>query len=283
MSEPGDRRPIRRILVALDASADSLAGLEAAAQLAAEVEAEIAGLFVEEADLLRVGRLPGTREIPLFAEEPRTLEAGDLERQLRGQARTAQDALRSVAERLKVRWSFRTVRGDVATELAEAAVGADLLTVGATGRSLSRPPGSTVRALLGRAGPPVLVLRQGARLGRVIHVLHDGSAAAWEAVRTAAELGRREGGRLDVLLAVEDADEARELRERTARELGRSGLPTRYRHLPRADVGHVCSALREGPGVLVAPAPRFRHRARSLGRLLRAAGRPVVLVGPGSD
>lgn len=283
MPDPGARSSIRRILVALDASADSLAGLEAAAQLAAEREAEIAGLFVEETDLLRVGRLPGTREIPLFAEEPRALEAGDLERQLRGQARTARDALRSVAERLEVRWSFRTARGEVAAELAEAGAGADLLAVGATGRSLARPPGSTVRALLERAGPPVLVLRQGARLGRVIHVLHDGTDAAWEAVRTAAELGRREGGRLDVLLAVQDADEARELRERTERQLRQSGLPTRYRHLPRDDVGRLCSALREGPGVLVAPAPRFRGRAGSLGRLLRAAGRPVVLVGPGKD
>lgn len=275
---PERRRPIRTILLALDASADSLAGLEGVAQLASELGAEITGLFVEEADLIRAGRLPDVREIPFFSPEPRRLEAQTLERQLRSQAKRAQEALRSVAERLRVTWSFHTSRGDVAEELLEAAAEADLVALGATGRSLSRPPGSTVRRLVREARRPVLVYRQGARLGRAIHVLHDGSEAGWEAVRTAAELGRWEGGRLNVLLAPGDAEEAEALEAETDRLLREAGLPARFRHLAGDDTGRICSALTDGGGVLVAPGPRFGDRREELGRLLRSAGCPVVLV-----
>lgn len=274
----GERRPIRTILVALDASADSLGGLEAVAQLAAETGAEITGVFVEETDLIRAGRLPGAQEIPFFSPEPRKLEARTLERQLRGQAKRAQEALRSIAERMRVTWSFRTARGEVAAELRKAASDADLVAVGATGRSLARPPGSTVRALVKAAPRPLLVFRQGARLGRVIHLLHDGSAAAREATLVAAELARWEGGRLNVLLAVPDRDEAGRLRDEVDRRLRDAGLPARFRHLPDADPGRICTALTDGGGVLVAPGPRFGHRDEELGRLLRSAGCPVILV-----
>lgn len=275
----GPRRPIRTILLALDASADSLAGLEGVTHLAAETGAEVVGLFVEESALIRAGRLPEVQEIPFFSPEPRNLEAKSLERQLRSQAKRAQEALRSVAERLRVTWSFRTARGDVAQELLRAATEADLVAVGATGRSLARPPGSTVLELVREAPRPVLVYRQGARLGRVVHLLHDGSDAGWEAVRLAAELARWEGGRLNVLLGVPDREDAAELERATDRLLREAGLPARYRHVPGADPGRICSALTDGGGILVAPSGELRERREDLGRLLRSAGCPVVLVG----
>lgn len=279
----GSRRPIRTILLAVDASADSLAGLEGVAQLAAETGAELVGLFVEETDLIRAGRLPGAQEIPFFAPEPRSLEAKTLERQLRSQAKRAQEALRSVAERLRVTWSFHTARGEVVEELLEAADGADLVAVGATGRSLARPPGSTVVALVRESSRPVLVYRQGARLGRVVHVLHDGSDAGREAVRVGAELARWEGGRLHVLISVRPSDEAERLQSETDRLLREAGIPARYRHLPGADPGRICSAIADGGGILVAPGTQYGERREELGRLLRSAGCPVILVGGEED
>jgi nucleotide-binding universal stress UspA family protein len=272
-------RSFRRILVAVDASADSLAGLEAAAQLAAQLETELLGLFVAESDLLRAGRLPGTQEIPLFSAEPRRLDARQLERQVQAQAQRMEEALQSIAERLRLPWEFRTATGRVVEELRTLATEEDLMVVGATGRSLGRAPGSTVRGLLRESHRPLLILRRGARLGPAVHVLVDGSGAGWEALRVAAGLGRREGARLDVLLAAPDRDRAEELRRAAEERLTGIGLPTSYRRLPGTDPGRICSALRDGGGILVAPGPRFRDQRRELGQLLRSAGCPVILVG----
>ena len=63
MKEEARELVIRRILVALDASRHSLAALEAAAELAARLKAELVGLFVEDIDLLRLAGLPFAREI----------------------------------------------------------------------------------------------------------------------------------------------------------------------------------------------------------------------------
>lgn len=273
---------IRRILVALDASADSLAGLNAAVQLAAELEAELLGVFVEESDLLRASRLPSSREVTLFEGEPRELDPEQLERQIRAQAKRSRDALRSAAERAGLTWSFRTVRGRPARELAAAAREADLVAMGARGRSPWRAPGSTVRALVREIGRPVLVLRQGSPMGPAIHVLHDGSEQGSTALATGAILARREGTHLTVLLTPVEPDEARALREEVSERLAEAGLSARYRHLPGAGVTGICAATAESrPGLLVAPRPSFQGEDRMLGELLRSVGCPVLLVGEG--
>lgn len=281
MTDPAARR-IRRILVALDASADSLAGLEAAVQLAAGLRAELLGIFVEETDLLRAGRLPSSREVPFFEGEPRQLEAAELERQMRALAKRARQSLESAAERAQVGWTFRTVRGRPSRELSAAAEEADLVTMGATGRSPWRGPGSTVRELVRALPRPVLVLRQGAPLGPTVQVVHDGSEAGWEAVRTGAALCAREGARLTVLLARRGPEEARALQERTEQRLAEAGLSADYRPLPAAGVTGICAALAEQDGgLLVAPRPLVHGESGDLGRLLRSAGCPVLLVGGG--
>ncbi len=273
-------RRIRRILVALDASADSLAGLEAAVQLAADLRAEVTGVFVEESDLLRAGQLPSSREVTLFGGEPRELDPDELAREIRAQARRAREALEAAADRARVSWTFRTLRGRPSRELAAAAEEADLVALGATGRSPWRAPGTTVRELVRTLGRPVLVLRQGTHLGRSVQVMHDGSEAGWEAVRTGAALAGRDDARLTVLLTAADAGAARELRDRAEERLAEAGLSAAYRHLPGASVTGICAALAEvDGGVLVAPRPPFREEGEELGRLLRSAGCPVLLVG----
>ena len=54
---------LRRIVVGLDAGPRDRAALEAAAQLAARMQAELVGLFVEDIDLLHLAGLPFAREV----------------------------------------------------------------------------------------------------------------------------------------------------------------------------------------------------------------------------
>jgi len=216
---------IRSILVALDASEDSLAALEAALALASELGAEIRGVHVQDTRILRAERIPLGREIRFFSGEVRSPEAGEMERDLRAQAKRLESVLRAAARRAGVPFRFRTTRGAVEEELRQAAREVDLIALGLAGRSLIRGPGSTVRALLRESPTSVLLTRRGGRVGRSVHVLHDGSDAARRALRLGAVLSRREGWRLTVsVLPPGSAEGGRRVSGRAGRA-GEPGVP----------------------------------------------------------
>ena len=121
---------IRRILVALDASPHSQAALEAASELADVLKAELVGIFVEDVNLLHLAGLPFAREVGYPSGTDRPLDSPSMERELRIQAEQVRQTLAGVAVRRQIRWSFRVVRGQVATELLIAAQEADLLALG---------------------------------------------------------------------------------------------------------------------------------------------------------
>ena len=74
---------VRRVLVALDASAHSLAALEMALDLAVVSKAELVGLFVEDAHLLRLAESPQARELLYPSAEQRPLTLASMEQRLR--------------------------------------------------------------------------------------------------------------------------------------------------------------------------------------------------------
>ena len=135
----------KRILVAFDASAHNQAALEAALRLAAKLEAELIGLFVEDINLFHLTGLPCAIEIrfPLAREEQP--DAARIERELKIHAQQLQEKLAALAERAQVRWSFQVVRGKLTAELLAAAAEADWLLLGSS--SMARQK-ATIRALL---------------------------------------------------------------------------------------------------------------------------------------
>jgi nucleotide-binding universal stress UspA family protein len=138
MDTPDDLAPIRRILVALDATRASAAALEAAVSLAEHLEAELLGLFVEDVNLLRLAALPFAHEVGFPSARARRLESDDMERTLRAQATLAQQALVTAVHQRRVPWSFRVVRGQVVTELLAASQQADLIAIAMTRTRVSR-------------------------------------------------------------------------------------------------------------------------------------------------
>lgn len=286
--EPKREHPIRRIVVALDASADSLAALEASAELAAALGAELVGLYVEDVNVLRlVGRTAAT-EIDILSGRRRSLGRSDLERQLRVQAARARRTLERAAGGLELRWSFRTVRGRPSHELLSEA--ADLITLGVRGHGPGRGPGSTVLRLLDATGSSVLVTRRGAALGASVFVLHDGDDASERAVALGAHLALLREAPLTVLLAgppntpeggpsrQEERAILARVRARVAAVSKREGgtVPLHLRRLPAPDTASLLDELRHHRcGLLVLPrsAP-----LRDLRLLLRQSHCPVLVV-----
>lgn len=96
------------LLVARGGSAG--AEVDRAVALANLLDAELAGLFVEDEALLRMAALPITREVGALSGAVRPLELADVERLLRRDAGRLREALSA----LNVPWSFRVERGEVA-------------------------------------------------------------------------------------------------------------------------------------------------------------------------
>ena len=69
---------VKRILIALDPSRRGQSALQAAAHLAAGTGAELAGLFVEDINLLRMAGLPFARETRYAGQSGRFVGYGQV-------------------------------------------------------------------------------------------------------------------------------------------------------------------------------------------------------------
>ena len=281
MNEREPRLAIRRILVALDASTHSLAALEAAAVLAASLEAELQGLFVEDINLLRLAGLPFAREVHYPAAGDRPLERARMERQLRALAEQARQALVAVAGRRRVQWSFRVVRGQVSTEIMTAAQETDLLALGKASRSLTRrvPLGSTARAAAMGAPGAVLLLQHGGGVRQPVQVIYDGSPGAQRALAAAVHLAPAAKAPLTVLLPADDPDTARRLEGEAAEQLRGVGVQAHYRRIaPAGAISLTQVGRREGGGLLVLAAASPFLQGDALSMLLEAIHVSVLVV-----
>jgi nucleotide-binding universal stress UspA family protein len=279
MGEQNDELTIRRILVALDTSHHSLAALEAAAELAATMKAELEGLFVEDVNLLRAAEAPAAREVRYPFIEAAKLDLARMERQLRAQAAQARRALELASKRWKIKCSFRVVRGEVAPAVLEAALGVDLLSLGKVSRPLVRRRrlGSTALAAAAQGSCCVLLMHRDAAISPPVVVTYDGSPTARRALAMATRLAQNSGRFLTVLVVADVPDEAQRLQSEASEFLRGRNILTRYRQLTGAGATALTQAVRsEGGGVLVLSST-ILHLA-ALQKLLDEVDCPVLLV-----
>lgn len=281
MSKDEKEFVIRRILVALDASTHSLAALEAAADLAASMEAALLGLFVEDINLLRLAGLPFARAIRYPSATEEQLDSARMERQLKVQAEQARAALAKAAQNRKVPWSFRVVRGQVTAEVSAAASEADLLTLGKASRSVTRQIrlGSTALAVATGGPRALLLVEHGVPFRQPVLVLYDGSRGAQQALDAATRLAKAGDSRLIVILLADAPDKAKRLENEVDNSTEGREVQVHYRRLYGADVQSLIEAVRlEGGGVLVLSWETPLLKEESIQRLLHEANNPVLLV-----
>jgi len=271
---------LRRILLALDAAGADAETLDAVARMAAALQAELVGVFVEDQAMLAAAGLPMAWSWPRSGAGRRPLDARLMERALRVTAARAGEALASIATRRKVRWSFRVASGDMSdTVFAEAAAG-DLLALVSRDRSLRRRGVEVVQqAVRGEACCSLLLLRGDGRMRRPIVALYDGSDRVLDLALRLAE-----GFDLPLrILAVGKTSEAAEKQVRSAQDwCANRETATRINVKPfiaDEDVGALIDSIQsEGPGLVVAD--RGQGEANEvIGPLCESSRYSIVVLG----
>jgi hypothetical protein len=226
--------------------------LDRAVALASLLDAQLAGLFIEDEALLRMAALPITREVGALSGAVRPLELADVERLLRRDAVRLREALSG----LNVPWSFRVERGEIAQRTLAALPDAAVAIVSAQPaahlrREPTRPP--TVLVALGGDGDDERTMDIGAQLAA--------------------------GARLSVAIAEPDPERF-EQRRRQA-EAQRPGLLAGASaiHVHRLDAPDLSPLMRAlGATVLVLGPSRPGLAPEPLRRLLALPGCSLVLV-----
>jgi len=240
---PTESGKVRRIVMALDTASSVLPAIEAAAGLALGLNAELAGLFIEDERLLRFAGLPFAREFGFASARARPLAPASVEHALRAQAEQLRRLLAATAERLSLAWTLEVVRGEVPRSVLTRAGASDLLVLG---RSEYSWPGATTR----RVDP---AQRFPALAARPVAVVFDGSATALRALSIGTTLAGVTGSALTVLIPATGTETFNDLRQRAVQHLADRASAS-YLYLPDNAPGSILRTARSRHfGVLLWP------------------------------
>jgi hypothetical protein len=243
-----------------------VAALEAATGMAATLDAELTGLFVEDINLLRLAGLPFAGELELVSGLWRRWALGDLERALRVHAAEAERLLAQAAERAKVQWSFQLARGQVLREALAATGEADLVVFGHSSPAYWLAPAVAV----GKRVPTGVAS---------LLLAFDATPAAFRALTTAGQLARQAAARLHLVIPAEDAVRFGRLRDEALAWLAERGLEARYLGLSRFDAAGLAEAARtRASTLLLLPADSPAADISGLALLLSQIRCPLILA-----
>jgi len=169
-----ERAAMRRIMLALDAMNCEAALIEAAALIAAKLEADLDALFVEDADVYAVADLPITQEISLSSAREREISGQRVEQALKSLSREAEQRFSSVVQRSRLKGQFHVTRARRGEAISEASARVELLLFQPRERTIvrvriqeTRPP--RVFAICGATAASRRTLELAARLARTDH------------------------------------------------------------------------------------------------------------------
>lgn len=281
---PAEKFPIRRILVAMDASPQSFAALHAAVELGVKLEAQLLGLFVEDIELLRLASSPYARELLLPTARETPLDRAGMERKLKAHAELVRKALAMAADRAKVKWAFRVARGSVPSEILAAAAGCDLVALGRRGWSLAKKSymGSTALAAIREAVPTLLLSTRGMFADQRILAWYDGTQTSKKGILAAAELARICSRKLTVLLPLREQNSSSHLHEQVAHFLKGKEIQLTFVRINDPDKGELNKTLQSAhPTVIVLTGKEPFSKREDLIALLDTFDVSALLLGDG--
>lgn len=249
----------RRVVIALESGCENLKALQMAAEMAGRMNAELHGVFFEDMRLLSVAALPFTRQVSLHPAGSRPLDPADIETELRALAARLRRHMQDLATRLKLSWSFETVRGDRSSVIS-ATEDTDVLVV----ETATRPFAphmylSTDWSEIAMTCDRVCLLlgpAAGARKG--ILAVYDGSEGGERALAAAAAMD----GSPDIGLTIATTEEISR-RAGLPQRLQSIGMPSTFQAVNRMNAAELLPLIRDSHCALaIVPASlAAAHRA----------------------
>ena len=270
MSEHAGR--VARVMIALGADTTGEAALEAAVQLAAALRAELAGLFIEDVNLLRVAELPFSREFGIASGLARRMDTAGMTRAFKSAAAQARGAVAKAAQSSGVQWTFEVVQGSGLAPLLSAGRPVDWLVVE---RARVRTGGVPDPMRLKRRGRAVA----GRRTAQPVAVVFDGSVDAQRAALAAQKLAHELTRPLLVLLLASAAMDVSTLRAAVHEVMGGDRARVHCVAVREAGLAGIADAARRHhAAVLVWCESTLRDDAQRLTEVLSALTCPLVLT-----
>ena len=252
-----DRRPITRIVVAADSARTPRGSLDWAARLAALLQSELAGLFIEDSVMAQWAEHPTVRVVGRVSGGNLPEGGAILGRALRRRAEALRAELEKTALRHRLSHTFAVRRGVTPVEIRQAARDAGLVLLAWTGgRRAPVPPE-----------------------GRIV-VLYDGSEGADHALITACDLSGALNVSPAVLLDAHSEREALGLQQRALEIAGGCGYRLSIQYMPDTTAVMAARAVEQmRGGVFLVPAEHTILEGRDADEFLDRVPCPVVVVG----
>lgn len=267
-----NRQRPRTLLFAIDLSPPSLPLLDAAAELAAMLEVELAVWRIEEQRLLEVLKLPWCRRVLHHAAAPVEPCDSDLERELRLHRQRIEQGLSASAERWQIKCSFSHLRDETGLALFEQLHTDTLLCAGSSlwrQWEASLPPQAILHPSIWLPSSPL----RGEEVVAIV-TRHDAEAVL-DAVKPLVRRGRRPV----VIILAEQPEQARQLEQRVRALLAAEGIDPRIEPWHSGDFDELCQRLRSRAiRFLLLSNRNDKVPPQQMERLLQAAAAPVMVV-----
>lgn len=279
---PAEENRKRRVLVGMGGCDIPDRMMRVAGELAAAMNAELYGLFVDEEYLLDLSGLPFAKTVGTSGQAPRALTEQLMTDALRSQANLFRRSLTDIAQKANLNLTFARARGRAARELLAAARKQDFVVLQATSTVF------TVRDMM-RAGRTVAAEARGivicgqhrqAASGPVV-AIDDGDETGRQTLRFAERIATTLDAPISLLVIAGSDDKASQIEARAVETL-KNVKQLKFHRLASWGADELEVALQDlHPSFVVADLegePFTDDETASA--VIRAAGAPVLLIRP---
>jgi len=203
----------RRVVLQIDAASHCLDTITMASEIAARLDAELRGVFVEDNDLLSAGGLDFVREISLSSATARHFDRPAIEAQMNAMARSARRKLAQEAAKRDLIFAFQTIRGDRQRGLKEIAGEKDLIITEGTGRLHRRSFKTPFTSLEAQWDRTTLMLKGGGQLSNQIVIICCDVDEARRALQAVGSISLTNDRRVMLLPVASGTEHGRNLRQ----------------------------------------------------------------------